>query len=100
MDFNCRLEIVDDTEGFYVGPAYDKEGYFRGDQKVEAKVGGDELMLRTVELFKDWVEHYDEQVGRPELEILGLYLYNIAFGTPYIAPGSGVQSYPLNLRFK
>jgi hypothetical protein len=67
MDFNCRLEIVDDTEGFYVGPAYDKEGYFRGDQKVEAKVGGDELMFRTVELFKDWVEHYDEQVGRPEL---------------------------------
>ena len=99
MEFNCRLEILDDTEAFYIGPAYE-EDYYRGTQKVEGTVGGNDLMLRTVELFKEWVEKYDEHTGRAELEILGLYLYQIAFGTPHMAPESTVPSYPLKEAFK
>ena len=106
MDFNCRLEIQDDTKAFYVGPSYDENGYYRGDQKVEARVGSDELMLRTVELLKDWVEYHDEHCTRPELEILGLYLYKIAFGTPENVAseetdsGTAVQPCPLKEAFE
>jgi hypothetical protein len=95
MDFNCKLEIWTDKKAVY------QDNYFHFDDKeVTATVGGDELMLRTVERLNYWVEKYGHYCYREELVILGLHLYNIAFGTPNSLPGSTDQPWPLKDAFE
>ncbi len=92
MNFNCKLEILSDTEAVY-------EDNLRVD-KVRARVGGDELSLRTVYLLNGWVAEHDDHCYRKELEILGRHLYKIAFGTPQVAQESAEHSYPLKEAFE
>jgi len=95
MDIECTLEMLNNKEAIYRD-----NFYHSGDSAVKARIGGDDLMLRTVERLDYWVEKYSDHCYREELEILGHYLYNIAFCTPDKTPRSTDDPLPLKTAFE
>ncbi|MFC8131950.1 CHAT domain-containing protein [Streptomyces sp. NPDC057302] len=79
----AKLTIVDDFHGDYEDDLLHSAGE---NSQVSGRLGGSPLMRDTIELLSHWVGNYD-QCGRKELELLGRYLYTVAFGDD--CPSSG-----------
>ncbi|SHM69266.1 CHAT domain-containing protein [Cryptosporangium aurantiacum] len=85
----CTLTLKSDRIGVYEDDA------IRG-VRVEAPLGGTALERQTAKILSNWVATHGDLCRRPELQILGRHLFEIAFGG--VRPGE--QGAPLGQAFQ
>jgi hypothetical protein len=78
VNVSCTLTFLSDDKARYTDDLNQR-------RPVEGAVGGDALTRRTINVLSHWVATYDV-CKRDELTLLGLHLYELAFGPSPDAP--------------